>query len=335
MRAYLILRTVLAALALGLVVYLAPPAAAQQTNNFNPTANAVKEEQLLNALKPGAQLQGRVSIPDQKAASLIRPAGRDWREFHEGTMRLVGALAVLGMLAVLVLFYVTRGRIMIDSGRAGQTITRFGGFERFIHWLAAVSFILLALTGLVTAFGKTVLLPVIGAEAFSLIASMGKYIHNYMAFPFMFGVALIFLAWVKDNIPAVEDMKWLMIAGGLFGHRHPPARRFNAGQKLIFWSVVVGGALLSISGIHLLFPSIADGIAEVQFHNMLHGIVSMLLIAAMLAHAYIGSVGMEGASDAMTSGEVDLNWAREHHSLWVQEELKRGVSPAPAMQPAE
>ena len=70
-------------------------AAAQPDGSVNPTASAVKEDQLLRQLR---QVQGRVSIPDKKEGVLIQPAGRDWRHFHEVTLRWIGAIAILGML---------------------------------------------------------------------------------------------------------------------------------------------------------------------------------------------------------------------------------------------
>ena len=317
----------MAALAVGLG--LSAPASAQQGAPINPTARTVTEEQLLNALRPGAnaEIGGRVSIPDAKSSTLIRPAGRDWREFHQGTMHLVGAIAILGMIAVLAVFWFTRGKIMIAGGPSGQTILRFGAVDRFVHWTTAGCFIVLAVTGLNITFGKALLIPVFGESAFAAAAQLGKYAHNYLAFPFMIGLVLMFLIWVKDNIPTALDVQWFLQGGGLIGKGHPKARRFNGGQKMVFWSVILGGAALSLSGWYLLFPYTAGGVLNLQFWNVVHGVVSMVLIGAMLAHAYIGSVGMEGAFDAMGSGEVDLNWAREHHGLWVEEEMSKGTIP--------
>lgn len=326
----------LAMLGVTLGLGLASPATAQQPGQVNPTAKSVTEEQLLNALKPGsaAEIGGRVSIPDVKSSTLIRPAGREWREFHQGTMHLIGGVAILGMLALLSVFFFTRGKIMIPGGPTNRTITRFGSFDRFVHWTTAGCFIVLALSGLNITFGKTLLIPIFGESAFAAAAQLGKYAHNYLAFPFMIGLVLMFLIWVKDNIPGKIDVEWFAQGGGLVGKGHPKAKRFNGGQKMVFWAVIIGGAALSVSGWYLLFPYTAGGVLNLQFWNMVHGVVSMLLIGAMLAHAYIGSIGMEGAFDAMGSGEVDLNWAKEHHSLWVEEEMKKGVVPA-QMQAAE
>lgn len=330
------LRAAFAALALAIAAMLAVPAPAS-AQSVNPTASSVKEEQLLKALQGGGTIGGRVSIPDPKAGTLIQPEGRDWRSFHQGTLARIGAISILGMLALLVVFYLVRGRITIDSGPSGRTITRFGSFERFIHWLTAGSFLALALTGLNITFGKHLLLPVIGPEAFTALSQAGKYVHNYLAFPFMLGILLMFLVWVKDNIPDRVDLAWAQAGGGLFSKGvHPPAKRFNGGQKMIFWLVIVGGAALSLSGWHLLFPfTFGHTVTDLQFWNVIHSVVGVLLIAAMLAHAYIGSIGMEGAFDAMGSGEVDLNWAKEHHSLWVAEEMAKDRPGPAAMQPAE
>ncbi|MDB5595081.1 MAG: formate dehydrogenase subunit gamma [Hyphomicrobiales bacterium] len=306
----------------------ATPACAQ--NNFNPTAQSVKEDQLLKALKDGDRLTGRVSIPDQRAASLIQPEGREWRVFHQDKLPLIGGVVILGMLLGLVLFYLVRGRVMIDSGPSGVTITRFATLDRFTHWLTAGCFIILALSGLNLSFGRMVILPVFGPEAFSTLAGYGKLAHNFLSFPFMLGIALMFLIWVRDNIPEKLDLDWIKAGGGLFSKgKHPAAKRFNAGQKVVFWIVFFGGLAMSVSGWFLLFPYMSEGgVSSLQIWTTVHALIAVGFVAAMLAHAYIGSVGMEGAFDAMGSGEVDLNWAREHHSLWVAEEQAKAKTPA-------
>jgi len=323
--------------ALGFVLFAHVSVVAQTAPApINPTAQSVKEAQVLEALKSGATVSGRISIPDERAANLMQP-GRDWRAFNQETLPRIGGFAVLGMLAGLTLFYLLRGRIRIEAGPSLDRITRFTSIDRFAHWLSATSFMMLALTGANVTFGKTLLLPVMGPEAFSEWAHYAKVTHNYVGFAFMLGVALVFLVWVKDNIPDATDLRWFLAGGGLVGKGHPPAKRFNGGQKIVFWVVVLGGAMMSLSGWHLIFP-VGHSITDMQWHATIHGAVAFIMLAIMLAHAYIGSVGMEGAFDAMSSGEVDLNWAKEHHSLWVKEEMARkGQSriSSGAAQPAE
>jgi formate dehydrogenase subunit gamma len=317
------------ALALGLGL-AAAPATAQQfggpvsgtpANPVAPTATA-DELELQKALT-GGRIAGRISIPDNRADSLIQPGGRDWRAFHNRTLAWVGGIAVLGMLAVIAVFYASKGRVRIEAGRSGRTIRRFNAFERGAHWMTASSFIVLALTGLNLTFGRHLLLPLIGPDAFATVTLWGKYAHNYLSFAFALGVVLLFLVWVKDNVPNGKDMAWFKAGGGLLGHGHPPAGRFNGGQKMVFWITVIGGALVALSGYVLMFPFWAADIAGQQMAHIVHGVISVLMIAAMLGHIYIGSLGMEGAFDAMGSGQVDVNWAKEHHSLWVEEEMRK------------
>ncbi|HEY8567169.1 MAG TPA: formate dehydrogenase subunit gamma [Beijerinckiaceae bacterium] len=322
------LRLAFAALALAGLSLAAMPAGAQQPTAVNPTVNAVKEEQLLRALKPGEAIGGRVSIPDGKAANLQRPMNRDWTAFRDGPMRWIGALTILGILAALTAFYLVKGRLKVEGGLSGVKLLRFGTLERFTHWLTAGSFIVLALSGLNLTFGRVVLAPIFGPEAFATLSQWGKYAHNYLAWPFMAGLAIMFLVWVRDNIPNKLDIAWIKAAGGFLGGGHPPAKRFNAGQKVIFWSVILGGAALSVSGLVMLFPFQATAIAGQQIAHLVHGLTGLVLAGIIIAHIYIGSVGMEGAYDAMGSGEVDLAWAREHHSLWAEEELKKLPSSA-------
>ena len=327
-------RSILATLALIALAVVASPGFAQQPSSVNPTANAVKEDQLLRQLQ---RIQGRGSIPDTKSYVVEQPAGRDWRQFHEVTLRWVGAVTIVGMLVLLIAFYAYRGTIEIDSGRSGRTLTRFNGVERFTHWLTAGSFVLLGLTGLNVTFGKPLLLPLMGPDTFSKFSVAAKYIHDYLSFPFVLGVVLIFVLWVRDNLPGRLDWLWLKKFGGFLSHEHPPARRFNAGQKAVFWLVIVLGAAMAVSGYFLIFPFYATDIAGMQTAEVVHGVLAMLFVAAILAHIYIGTIGMEGAFDAMGSGQVDLNWAKEHHALWVEEEQSRGAAPAspPHAAPAE
>src|SRR5947209_823203 len=327
------IRLVLGAWAFFLILATSMPSYAQQVN---PTASSVKEQQLLQELN---RVQGRVSIPDQRSGVLEQPAGRDWREFRNVTLQWIGGIAILGMLAVLVIFYLTRGMIRLETGRSGRNIVRFTAFEPFVHWMTATCFIILAISGLNITFGRPLLLPLIGLEAFSEWSQWAKYAHNYLSFPFTIGVVLIFLMWIAGNIPNKVDVDWLKRGGGMIGHDQPPAYRFNAGQKAIYWIVVIGGAAVAGTGYELMFPFYLSGIEGMQLAEIVHSVVAVLFVAAMLGHIYIGTIGMEGAFEAMGSGTVDINWAKEHHRLWLEEENARtganDARPQPAATAAE
>jgi formate dehydrogenase subunit gamma len=324
-------RVVVGALALLTLAMVAYPAAAQQPSSVNPTANAVKEEQLLQQLN---KIQGRGTIPDTRSYTIEQPAGRDWRHFHEVTLRWIGAIVILGILALLIVFYLWRGMVRIESGRSGRTLVRFNAFERFVHWMSATCFIILALSGLNITFGKPLLLPLLGPDTFSTWSEFAKYAHNYLSFPFTLGVILIFLIWIAGNIPNQVDLNWLKRGGGMVGHDHPPAYRFNAGQKAIYWIVVLGGGTVAVSGYVLMFPFYGTDIHSMQIAEVVHAIIAVLFVGAMLGHIYIGTVGMEGAFEAMGSGTVDVNWAKEHHSLWVELEMARTGPNESQRQPA-
>lgn len=314
-----------------------PPSGGPQTV---PQEGGQYDPEIWQELRRG--LQGTVSIPDKKAGILVDSSGETWRALRNGPLPVYGAYALGGMLGLLVLFYLIRGRIRISHGPAGTTIERFTDFERLGHWLLATSFIILALTGLNILYGRDVIMPIIGKEAFAAIAATGKWLHNYVALAFVVGLIMTFITWVFYNFPHPRDLVWFLRGGGIVGGDHPPAKKFNGGQKILFWLVMLGGFSLVLSGLQLLLPNEFSFFAktfaflnnfgfnlpteltanqEQQFATSWHGIVALFLTVVILAHIYIGSVGMEGAFDAMGSGEVDLNWAKEHHSLWVEEEM--------------
>jgi len=308
-----------------------------------------------------------VSTNAPAAGVLIQDRGMWWLQFREGPLLKYGGWLLLGTLGALALFYLLRGKIRIDGEKTGRTIERFASIERFSHWLLAGSFILLGITGLISLFGRLYLIPVMGKDSYAWLAGTSKWIHNNVSWAFMLAIIMVTILWIKHNIPNRTDLKWIAQGGGIFKKGlHPPAKKFNAGQKVIFWSVIVLGGSISVSGLSLLFPFElpmfaatfeklnATGIPqllglgvlpeqlapheEMQYAQLWHAIVAFLMMAIIIAHIYIGSVGMEGAYDAMGSGQVEEQWAKEHHSLWVeevkareaQEASKGGASATPA-----
>jgi len=299
----------------------------------NPTASVVDQATLLQQMP---RIEGRIDIPDKKAAVLIQPAGRTWDYFHEVLLHWGGAIVILGTIALLALAYLILGRIRIAAGRSGRKILRFKAFERFSHWLTALSFVILGLTGLNITFGKIVLLPIVGWEAFSEISEVAKYVHNFTSFAFMAGLVLIIVIFFKDNLPEKVDLDWLRQGGGFIKNKHAPAGRFNLGEKLVYWLSLVAGIAVSLSGLLLLFPFYGTDIADMQVAQGAHAVVAVLFVALILAHIYIGTLGMEGAFEAMGQGDVDLNWAKEHHDLWLARQLEKERGPGrPSTTPAE
>ena len=335
------------------------------------TRGFASDPELWRSLRFGdADITSQVRSPG--ATLLVQDGGMEWLEFREGSLSKYGRDFLLIVLALLTLFYLTRDRIRIDAGRSDKRIRRFNWIERFAHWLFAGSFIILGLTGLITLFGRKFIQMFSGSpetyetvqSAYATVALASKWLHNNVAWAFILGLIMIFVLWVIHNLPSRVDINWMMKGGGLFTkNSHPPAKKFNAGQKLIFWSCILLGGSIAASGVALLFPFefpmfqltfdklSALGIESLPIYGPLpetltphgemmhaqawHAIVSFALMGIVIAHIYIGSLGMEGAYDAMGSGEVDLNWAKEHHSLWVEEVQKKSQAETKSATPAE
>jgi formate dehydrogenase subunit gamma len=297
----------------------------------SPDASVIDQRTLL---EQGPRIQGRIDIPDVKADVLIQPAGRTWDYFHEVLLHWAGAIVIVGTVALLALAYQILGRIRIEAGRSGQKIVRFKALERFSHWLTAVSFVILGLTGLNITFGKILLLPLVGPETFSDISQIAKYLHNFTSFAFVAGLVLIAVIFFRDNLLAKVDVEWVKQGGGFIKSKHAPAGRFNLGEKMVYWLSVAAGIAVSASGFVLLFPFYGTNIADMQLAQVAHAIIAILFIALILAHIYIGTLGMEGAFEAMGTGEVDLHWAKEHHDRWLAEQLEREGG-RPSTTPAE
>src|SRR5712691_3861639 len=312
-------RCILGVIAVAGVIALAAPAHAQQQGvPIDPDASVVNEQTLL---RQAPRIEGDIDQLDQRARVLVQPAGRTWDYFHEVTLHWVGAAVILGTLAALAVGYVMLGRIRISKGRSGRKVARFNAFERFAHWLTAVSFVVLGLSGLNITFGKLLLLPLIGPDAFSAVSQAAKYAHNFMSFPFVLGLLLTVVIFIKDNIPDKTDIEWFKQGGGFIKSKHAPARRFNAGEKLVFWGALGAGAAVAVSGYLLLFPFYLTDIAGMQIAQVVHAVIAIMFVALILGHIYIGTLGMEGAFEAMWTGKVDLNWAKEHHDLWLEDKL--------------
>ena len=330
------------------------------------TLGGASDPDLWRALRFGAA-DITVSSGGEVAKVLVQDGGMAWYQFRKGPLVKYGGYLLLGTLAFLALFFLLRGRIRVDGEKTGRTVTRFKFIERFSHWLLAGSFIILGVTGLFVLMGRMFIAPYLGREFNATLLVWSKVIHNNVSWAFMLALILIFVMWVWHNLPSRHDLIWIVQFGGIIGKKHPPAKKFNAGQKLIFWSVILLGGSISISGLSLLFPFELPLFAktfavlndwgvpgwfdmgpfptelspqeEMQFASLWHAIVAFMLMAIILAHIYIGSLGMEGAYDAMGTGEVDEAWAHQHHSIWLDEvkarEAKAAKAPPPDATPAE
>jgi formate dehydrogenase subunit gamma len=267
------------------------------------------------------------SVPGRETNRLIQGAGREWREFRNGPLTKVGGWLLVGILAAIMLFYLLRGPLVLHGQPTGRLIERFNAVERISHWVMAICFVVLALSGIVILFGKHIILPWLGYTAFSWLTVLSKNLHNFVGPLFIFTLVVMILLYVKDNMPARHDIEWLKKAGGMFGGAEVPSGKFNAGEKMWFWGgMVVLGILVSITGLILDFPNWNQGREAMQQANSIHAIVAVLFVGASFGHIYLGTLGVPGAYGAMKDGYVDEQWAKEHHGIWY-EEVKAGRRP--------
>jgi formate dehydrogenase subunit gamma len=267
--------------------------------------------------------------------TLINNSGQNWRQWRNGPLTTYGGWLLVGVIAALSLIFAVLGQKKIEGGRSGQTIERWNGFERFVHWFVTIGFIALLITGLSLLFGRAVLIPLFGAKGFATYAQFSLYVHNYVGPAFAVGLAVMIVMWLKDNIPTKTDLEWFKQGGGLVGDKHPSAGKLNGGEKAWFWfGVFALGIVVVISGFILDFPNWGfQDRATMGYAHLIHAGGAILWIAMFFGHVYIGTVGTEGALEGMTTGRVDTTWAEQHHDLWYADMIAKGERPTPADSP--
>ena len=252
------------------------------------------------------------------APRVMQVLGEEWRLLRRDVILPYSGWVLAGVLTLIVLFGLLRGRIMIRGGRSGKTIPRFSMAHRIAHWFLAASFILMAISGLIILLGRPLLVPVIGKDANAVLTSAMLQGHNLFGPVFILSLLIVIFKFMKGNFFQWADAKWIAKGGGLL-YGHASSHHYNFGEKTWYWVVVIVGLIMSATGMLLLFPWVTDVLAWHQLSTILHAGGAVLMIAFAMGHAYVGSIGMEGSLDSMLRGEVDENWAKEHHDLWYEE----------------
>ena len=268
--------------------------------------------------------RGSTQIKSVDSDVLINPWGDPWARLRSNQVQTLGGLLLGGVLAVILLFYMLRGRIRVAGGFSGHRLQRFRRVQIVAHWLLAGSFLFLGLTGLILLFGRSLLIPLIGQPTFSVLASLSLYGHNFVGPLFLLSVLTMLVVLVRRNLYEKGDLQWLLTAGGALGKTHPSIGFFNAGEKCLFWLVIGLGLVISASGLVLVTPIFGQGRVIMEAAHLVHVISTLGLIALSFIHMYLGLFGIEGALESMKSGYVDINWAQEHHDRWARECRERG-----------
>jgi formate dehydrogenase subunit gamma len=280
----------------------------------------------LPGAEKGVLIQPFVQYPGARYAS----AGEAWRQVRNQWIIPYGGSLLLIVAGAIALFYWRKGPLGGHEKDTGRLIERFTPLERSAHWANAIAFVLLAVSGVVIAFGKFFLQPVLGHTLFGWLAFALKNVHNFAGPLFAVSLVIVIITFVRDNLPRKGDMNWLKRAGGLLGEHEVPSHRFNAAEKLLFWGGVLGlGLVVVASGLvaNELVPGLGVNRGQMQVALMVHGVASLLMMTMFMGHIYIGTVGMKGAYGAMRTGYVDEAWAKEHHEWWY-DDIKAGKIPA-------
>ena len=317
------------------------PGYAQQTNGERAKVQPGNNAPMWRLV--GSGVEGVTSLPKStapEAGVLIQPftqypgsrltnAGEAWRQVRNNWIIPYGGSLVLIVLGGLGLYYWRKGAVKLPDAPTGRKIERFTPFERSAHWANAIAFCILAISGLVMAFGQYFLMPVIGQTLFGYLTYLLKNAHNFAGPLFAVSLIVVMFTFVRDNLPAKGDLNWLLKGGGLFSKEHPKAGRFNAGEKMVFWGgVFFLGLIVVASGLVMdkLVPGLSYERATMQIAHMVHAVTTVLMIAMFMGHIYLGSIGTEGTYQGMKTGYVDENWAKHHHELWL-DDVKSGKIP--------
>jgi formate dehydrogenase subunit gamma len=268
---------------------------------------------------------------------ILQRGGNTWRELRNGPIAVTSAVLIILVLVAIALFYRFVGPSRVDEPETGRRIVRFTAWQRLVHWTTAIAFVLLALTGLVLLFGKKVLLPWMGHDAFSWVAIASKWLHNIAGPLFVLFSLVMFVTFFRQNLWRRYDWLWMRKLGGMVSREHVPADYANAGEKVFFWFAVTAmGLVIAVSGLMLNFPYLGSVGAAVgltryllQWADYIHIASATVYIAVILGHAYLGTLGTPGAWTAMRYGTVDETWARRHHSIWYDRIKHRGATDAP------
>jgi len=272
--------------------------------------------------KEGAE--NYTSIKGRETGVLIQTAGETWRELRNGWIVPIVAWLIIAAACVLGFFHLWHGPIKLEGKPTGRLIKRFTTIQRVAHWGLAISFCILAVSGLIMMVGKYILLPVIGYTLFSWLAELSKNLHNFVGPLFCASVVLMIVVFVKDTLPGAGDLQWILKAGGAFSGKHMPSGKHHAGHKLWFWgSVVVMSTIIAASGLVMDFPTFDQSRYVMIVVNVIHSVAAGLLMAMSLTHIYMGTRGVEGAYEGMRYGYVDETYAKEHHQYWY-EDVKAG-----------
>ncbi|MCX5847172.1 MAG: formate dehydrogenase subunit gamma [Deltaproteobacteria bacterium] len=196
-------------------------------------------------------------------------------------------------------------------------------YERLVHWMLAISCLVLCFTGLGMMFKSFVFIANIMG---GLVVT--KYVHNFTGL--FFGLALLLalkMWWHEAGVFSMpEDLEWMKTAGGYLWHvdEVPAVGKYNPGQKMFFLAVVIFGVIMVITGLIMWFP-LSFPSWMVRWLFVLHALGFVVIFPFFLVHLYLGTIGSPGSLDAMTTGWVTKAWLKKQHPKWLKEMEEEGT----------
>lgn len=289
--------------------------AASGEDGANPRANFWRE------VRQG--VTGTTTAQGPEKGVLIQNGGENWRRIRNGLVAGIGPWVLAVVFLMIVLFYLIKGQDKLEEPPSGEMLQRWSAAERTLHWITAILFILMALTGFSMLFGRAVLIPVFGHPVFSGYLAVAMKIHNYSGPLFLVLIVIETITWFRHNIPKRIDLVWFKNFGGMIGDGpRPHAEKINAGAKAWFWIAVLAGLTVGITGAIMNLPNLGATRGTMQVANIIHAAVAILFVAASFGHIYIGTIGAQGTFEGMWTGRVSAQWAKQHQDLWYAEKIK-------------
>jgi formate dehydrogenase subunit gamma len=333
MRGVLRLLAVFLALFLALPAFAADGAAKEQAER--QTTQPLNNAPVWRDVRGGENPNQTTQVRGIETNVLVQSQGEIWRQIRNGPITVYGGWLLIAILLAILAFFLWKGPIKVHGQLTGRKILRFTTWDRTIHWTVAISWVILAVSGIVLLFGKYVVLPLFGYTLFSWLAILSKNLHNFVGPVFLIAAALMFVTYVGRNIPRAYDLTWLAKGGGMLTGKHVPSGFFNAGEKIVFWvGLFLFSIIVGVSGFVLLFPNFDQGRVVMQYANIIHAVTAVLFMGMIFGHIYLGTVGLEGAWENMRyDGLVDETWAKEHHEYWYNEVVKGRPGPAGSASP--
>ncbi|MFQ6372077.1 formate dehydrogenase subunit gamma [Shewanella sp. YIC-542] len=304
-------------------------AADEQSSQQQATAQT-SEADLWRAVKSGES--GYTTAKGVERGVLINVSGEKGREIRNNYVTPAMSIAVVGVFGAFLLFYFVNGPSRLRDGFSGKMVFRWSKADLILHWCVAISCMILIFTGLNIMLGKQIVQPLVG-EGSSIWAALiygSKTIHDWVGPFFIICWVILVVKWMPHQLLKGYDFKWFLTVGGYFNigplkGQHPDSGFANAGEKMWFWTLVIFGLFISISGVMMVLPGL-DLPREASLAALLvHGVSAVLIIAFTIVHIWMATVLSEGGMECMVSGYCDENWAMQHHNLWYDEIKANGT----------